>query len=334
MWAIKGITPLLVLLILCFSSVPGQGRSRKLCGYTIMAGGLGRPPRSSAEIWPNTEKAHLEFITHTGVNLVVVEIPYGVNKKYPKSATTARFIKKLKALKIQVWIIYPHVLAQTFDLPRQVDQSGKKVEWKCCFNQIKVQDWLVENGKQIVAAYQPDGLVLFGTFQTGRGCLCPLCRKKKPSQKIATQEKFFCRMRGEISREKKGIKLGTCCFWVKPSRKTLSVVDMICPVVPIFRPGYNGPGQVKRKTMPLKSKYRGKLIIPYVKLFLATQTNSTTLDVLAAVQESVKYCDGFFFWGYNPGHSYNKQVYDHEKIGKNLKSLMGKVNRRRRGSPR
>ena len=71
----------------------------------------------------------------TDVNLVVIEVPYGVGPRHPASATVRALIRELREKKerrqaIEVWIIYPHVLAQTFDLPRQVDVRGKAIDWK------------------------------------------------------------------------------------------------------------------------------------------------------------------------------------------------------------
>ncbi len=297
------------------------GRVEPLRGYTIMAGALGRAPKDAKDMWSNTVAAHLSFIEKARINLVVVELPYGISKRYPKSARVASFIRRLKKKSVQVWVIYPHVLAQTFDLPRQVDGDGKRVEWKVCFNRKKTQDWLVDNGKRIVEAYAPDGLLLFGLFHKGGSCHCDSCKKDKDARSGKSMERFFLRFSKELHEVQPKINLGTTGFWARPSRKALGAVDIVSPVVGIFRPGYAKAGRVKKELTGLRSRYKGKLLVPYVKLFLASQTDSKTEDVLAAAREGLRYGDGFFFWGYNPGHQYLRQDYDHEKIESALLGL-------------
>ncbi len=321
---------LAVCCILTFSILVGptlsqkrRGRPASLRGYTIMAGGLGRPPRDAKDMWSNTAKAHLDFIERAGINLVVIEIPYGVSKRFPKSASTVRFIKQLRKQRVEVWVIYPHVLAQTFDLSRQVEPSGKRVEWKVCCNRQSTQDWLVENGKSIVEAYKPDGLLLFGLFHKGGACICEPCKKDKEARSGKVMERFFRRFSRELRATQAGIKLGTTGFWTRPSRKTLGTVDIVAPVIGIFRPGYAKKGRVKKALSGMRGRYKGKLLIPYVKLFLASQTNSKTEDVIAAAREGISAGDGFFMWGYNPGHGYEKQDYDHKKIESALLRLAG-----------
>ena len=63
-------------------------------------------------------------------------------------------------------------------------------------------------------------------------------------------------------------------------------MDVVCPVVAIFSPGYAGEGRVKKEAGNLKNRYRGKLVVPYVKLFLASQTRSNTQDILAAARDA------------------------------------------------
>jgi aspartate aminotransferase-like enzyme len=307
-------------------------RSEPLRGYTIMAGGLGRARRGPSDMWSNTEKTHLEFIEQAKINLVVIEVPYGVSKKHPKSPRVIRLIQKLKKAQVRVWILYPHVLAQSFDLPRQVDAQGKKVEWNCCFNQQATQDWLVENGKCIVQAYEPDGLMLFGLFHQGSACHCELCTEGKSAKDIRSgknMERFFVRFASELRALDKDLQLGTTSFWSRPLLRALAAIDVLSPVVGIWRPGY-AQGRVTKELRRLSSRY-GKLghvtVLPYVKLFLASQTNSKTEDVLGAVDESLKLGQGFFLWGYNPGHSYAKQDYDHAAIRKHLAQLAGRRKR-------
>lgn len=67
--------------------------------------------------------------------------------------------------------------------------------------------------------------------------------------------------------------------------------------------------------------------MPYVKLFLASQTNSTTADVLGALQQCRTRADGFLLWGYNPGHSYQGQDYDHAAILQALLAMHEKPKR-------
>ena len=308
-----------------------QGRKKAdepLRGYTVMAGGLGRAPRGPKDMWSNTEKVHLEFIEKARINLVVVEVPYGVGKKHPRSARVASFIEKLKKRKVRVWILYPHVLAQSFDLPRQVGRDGKKVEWNCCFNREVTQDWLVDNGKRLALAYEPDGVMLFGLFHQGSACHCDFCKEHKDARSGKNMERFFVRFAKELRAVRPKLELGTTSFWARPSKKCLAAVDIVSPVVGIWRPGY-ADGRVAKELRGLRSKYRGKQLVPYVKLFLASQTNSTTEDVLAAIDEGLEHGDGFFLWGYNPGHSYAKQDYEHERILERLRGL-GATSRGRR----
>ncbi len=323
---IRSFCVALAVLVLQLDAAAQKRRSASepLRGYAIMAGGLGRAPRDAKDMWSNTVDAHLKFIDQAKINLVVVEVPYGVSKKHPRSPLVARFIKGLRKKRVQVWVIYPHVLAQTFDLPRQVDRDGKRVEWKTCFNRRETQDWLVENGKRIAEAYEPDGLLLFGLFHKGGSCHCDPCKKDKDAKSGKSMERFFGRLAKALREDHPKTKLGTTGFWHRPSRKTLATVDMVSPVVGIFRPGYAKAGRVKKELMGLRSQYKGKLIVPYVKLFLATQTNSETEDVLSAAKEGLRYGNGFFFWGYNPGHCYAKQDYDHEKITRALADLAGR----------
>ncbi|MHC4898526.1 MAG: hypothetical protein ACYTGW_15610, partial [Planctomycetota bacterium] len=313
--------------------VAAQAKPRKHAkyrGYTVMAGGLGRSPSGPTDMWSNTAKRHLEFIDKARINLVVVEIPYGVNKRHPKSSTAAGFIKSVQKRKVEVWIIYPHVLAQTFDLPRQVGADGKEVAWNCCFNNPKVQDWMVANGRSVVEAYRPDGLILFGTFHKGGKCGCAFCKSNRAARTGKSMEDFFVRWSKEVRSVQPKTRLGTCSFWGKTTRKTMASVDVVCPVVPIFRPGYADAGQVKGKAALWKSSYKGKLVVPYVKLFLARQTDSKTADILAAAREGVRYCDGFFYWGYNPGHGYAKQDYDHAQVLEALAELAAGKRRSRK----
>lgn len=290
-------------------------------GYTIMEGGLGREPKGPDEMWPNTAANHLKFVKEAAINLVVVEVPYGVGKDHPKSDEAAALIQSLKKAGVEVWIVYPHVLAQTFDLPRQVDDTGKKVDWNCCFNSPEVHAWMIENGKSILKAYAPDGLILFGTFHVGNTCDCGPCKKRKPSK---VQEDFFAAWRKEMRAVAPKVKLGTTDFWAPETPATLAALDVVCPVVAVFNPGYAGKGKMKEALDKDKSRFRGKAVVPYVKLFLADQTDSSTDDVLAAAREAVDGADGFFFWGYNPGHSYKKQDYDHPAIVKALAAMGGK----------
>ena len=329
-WGLR-VLPCLLILLLLPAGVEGQveaqkdsGATKPYRGYTIMAGGLGRAPKDTKDMWSNTVAAHLAFIDKARINLVVMEVPYGVGKAHPRSAKVANFIKTLQKKKVEVWVIYPHVLAQTFDLPRQVDREGKRVEWKVCFNRPVTQTWLVDNGKRIVEAYAPDGLLLFGLFHKGGDCHCDPCKKDKGARSGKVMETFFLRFSQEIHEAQPRIKLGTTGFWSRPSRKTLAVIDIVSPVVGVFRPGYAGPGRVKGELSGLRSRYKGKLLVPYVKLFLASQTHSKTEDVLAAAKEGLARGDGFFFWGYNPRHSYLKQDYDHEKVEAALAKLAGK----------
>ncbi|MHC5035802.1 MAG: CAP domain-containing protein, partial [Planctomycetota bacterium] len=305
------------------------GGQEKLRGYTIMAGGLGRSPSGPDDMWPNTVEAHLNFIEKARINLVVIEVPYGVNRKNPKSSSVANLIKKLKGRGVEVWNIYPHCLADAFNLPRQVDSRGQRVSWNTCNNHPEVQKWLTENGRAIVEAYQPDGLVLFGTFHVGGACRCDHCRKNRDEKK--SMEAFFSGMREAVRSVGPQTKLGTCCFWTEPNARTLASIDMVCPVVSVWRPGYEGPGRIKGEAGPLKKKYKGKRIVPYVKLFLARQTNSKTEDILAAAKEGIQYCDGFFYWGYNPGHCYRNQEYDHGRIAEVLRDAAGPARKKRNG---
>ncbi len=321
-WVSALCVPLAALLILVGAAAQKKrSKSEPVRGYTIMAGGLGRAPRDEKDMWSNTVAAHLTFIDQARINLVVVEVPNGVSGSHPKSAKVSSFIKQLRKKSVQVWVIYPHTLAQAFDLPRQVDRVGKRVEWKCCFNRQETRDWLVENGKSIADAYKPDGILLFGLFHKGGACHCAPCMKDKEAKSGRTMEKFFLRFSRTLREEHPKIKLGTTGFWTRPSRKALATVDVVSPVVGIFRPGYAKAGRVRKELSGLRSKYRGKLLVPYVKLFLASQTNSETQDVLDAAAEGLRYGSGFFFWGYNPGHSYAKQDYDHERIRKALHDL-------------
>jgi len=327
--------PALACLIV-IASIAGPAAAHKkrpsvsLRGYTIMAGGLGRAPKGDTDMWSNTVAAHLAFIEKAHINLVVLEVSYGVNKRFPKSSRVASFIKTLQKKQVQVWVIYPHVLAQTFDLPRQVDREGKRVEWKVCFNRKVTRDWLVENGKKIVQAYAPDGLLLFGLFHKGGACFCESCKKDKEARSGKIMERFFQRWSREVRGVRPGIRLGTTGFWTSPSCKTLACVDVVSPVVGIFRPGYAGKGRVKKELLGLRSRYKGKQLVPYVKLFLASQTSSKTEDVLTAAREALRYGDGFFFWGYNPGHSHRGQDYDHGEIESALRAMASK---KRHGSP-
>ena len=311
----------------------GPKKPAKYRGYTVMAGALGRLAAGPSDMWGNTAENHLDFIRKARINLVVIEVADGVNRRYPKSSAVAAFIKDLQARKVEVWIIYPHVLAQTFDLPRQVGADGKQVAWNCCFNNLKVQDWLIENGRSIVEAYRPDALILFGTFHQGDMCRCSLCKTKPAARTSKIMEDFFVRWSKEVRKAAPNTRLGTCKFWTRATRKTIASVDIVCPVVSIFRPGYADAGQVRRQASSWKSAYRGKLVVPYVKLFLAGQTHSKTDDILVAAREGVRYCDGFFYWGYNPGHSYLKQDYDHRRIVTALAGL-GPGSTSRRSSKR
>lgn len=323
----RGLLGCLLLGLLAPATVIAQktrAAPESIRGYTIMAGGLGRAPKDDKDMWSNTVAAHLDFIDRARINLVVVEVPYGVGKAHPRSARVAGFIKTLQKKKVGVWVIYPHVLAQTFDLPRQVDADGKRVEWKVCFNRRVTQDWLVDNGKSIVDAYSPDGLLLFGLFHKGGDCHCEACKEDKDARSGKVMERFFLRFSSVLREARPGIRLGTTGFWTRPSRKTVDAIDLVSPVVAIFRPGHAGPGRVKKELRGLGSRYRGKLLVPYVKVFLATQTDSRTEDLLAAAREGIAVGDGFFLWGYNPGHSYRKQRYDHEKIATTLAGLAGK----------
>ena len=56
--------------------------------------------------------------------------------------------------------------------------------------------------------------------------------------------------------------------------------------------------------------------------------------MLIAARESTKHADGFFFWGYNPGHSYAKQDYDHTLIERELRKMSGKKPARKKAKPR
>ena len=330
MGVVRSLLPSILVLAVAILSGPAlaqrKAAAEPLRGYCVMAGGLGRAPRSETEMWPNTVKAHLEFIERARINLVVIETPYGIGKRHPKSPAVARFIRKLRERKVAVWLIYPHVLAQTFDLPRQVGRDGERVEWNCCFNDPKVQDWLVENGVGLVEAYEPDALVLFGTFHVGSACHCAKCKAAK-SKDTEIQERFFRRLDAAVAKVDEDVQIGTCDFWTRPTKATQQAVDLLCPVASIFRPGYADARRVTEEIRALPKANKKARVVPYIKVFLASQTKSETADLLGAVREATERGDGFFLWGYNPGHSYRGQDYDHEVIARELAALAPKKKR-------
>jgi hypothetical protein len=298
-----------------------------LRGYTVMAGGLGSAPRGPGDMWSNTVDAHLGFVERARINLVAIELPHGLSERHPKSPDVARFVAELRRREVAVWLLYPHALAQTFDLPRQVGADGEPIDWNCCFDAPAVQDWLCDNGVRLAEAYQPDALVLFGTFHVGGACRCEGCRDAE-FDSAASQERFFARLREAVRRVAEGTRIGSCDFWAGPTKATLRSVDIVCPVVPIFRPDHADEGQVRQKLAPLRSRLRSELVVPYVKLFLAGQTASSTGDLLAAVRACRERAGGFLLWGYNPGHAYRGQDYDHPAIEAGLAALAEVAGRR------